>query len=119
MWINTRDEARFGLLFLRKGRWKNRQMLSEKWVKDATTPSKTNPQYGYLWWLNADRKQWPSAPESSFAALGHGANTIWIDPEHDLVIVWRWHAGSADGFIQRVLAALKPSGNGTDTESNP
>ena len=47
--------------------------------------------YGYLWWLNTKQKQWPSAPATSFAALGNGSNMIWIDPEHDIVFVWHWY----------------------------
>jgi CubicO group peptidase (beta-lactamase class C family) len=107
LWINTRDEARFGYLFLRKGKWEGKQIISEKWVQMATTPGRVPLDYGYLWWLNTAHKQWPSAPESSYAALGYGSNTIWIDPEHDLVIVWRWHKESLDELIKHVLAAIK------------
>ncbi len=109
LWISARDLARFGYLFLRKGRWGNRQILSEKWVKEATTPSAVGPDYGYLWWLNTERKQWPDAPAGSFAALGYGSNTVWIDPEHDLVIVWRWHKTNGNDFFKQVLAAIKTS----------
>lgn len=105
--INARDEARFGYLFLRNGRWGNRQIVSANWVKQAVAPGLVKSDYGYLWWLNTDRKAWPSAPASSYAALGAGPNTIWIDPEHDIVIVWRWHDGSPDDLIKRVLAAVK------------
>jgi CubicO group peptidase (beta-lactamase class C family) len=107
LWINTRDEARYGYLFLRKGKWEGKQIISDKWVEMATTPGRVALDYGYLWWLNTAHKQWPSAPESSYAALGYGSNTIWIDPEHDLVIVWRWHKANPDELIKRVLAALK------------
>lgn len=107
LWISTRDEARFGLLFLRKGTWQNKQIISERWVQAAMTPGKVKSDYGYLWWLNTGRKQWPSAPETSFAALGYGSNTIWIDPEHDLVVVWRWHRGTGDELFKRILASIK------------
>jgi CubicO group peptidase (beta-lactamase class C family) len=107
LWINTRDEARFGYLFLRKGQWDGKRIVSEEWVKQATTRGTVGPDYGYLWWLNTEQKAWPSAPASSYAALGAGSNTIWIDPEHDIVIVWRWHHGSPDELIKRVLASLK------------
>ena len=107
LWINTRDEARFGYLFLRRGRWQGRQIISERWVQAATTPGKVPLDYGYMWWLNAAHKQWPNAPESSFAALGYGDNTIWIDPVHDIVIVWRWHQANPDDLIKRVLASIK------------
>lgn len=115
LWINTRDEARYGYLFLRKGKWKDKQIISEKWVRMATTPNRVPLNYGYLWWLNTAHKQWPNAPESSFAALGYGSNTIWIDPEHDLVIVWRWHQENMDELIKRVLASIK--GSGANAES--
>ncbi len=108
LWINTRDEARFGYLILRRGKWKDRQIISENWIKMATTPAVIGPDYGYLWWLNTKGKQYPSVPATSFAALGYGSNTIWIDPEHDLVVVWRWHQDkSADEFFKRILAAVK------------
>jgi CubicO group peptidase (beta-lactamase class C family) len=107
LWINTRDEARFGYLFLRRGKWKDKQIVSQQWVKQATTPAAIGPDYGYLFWLNTQRKQYPSAPATSFSALGYGSNTIWVDPEHDLVVVWRWHQDkSADEFIKRILAAI-------------
>ena len=107
LWINTRDEARFGYLILRRGKWKDRRIISENWIKMATTPAAIGPDYGYLWWLNTKRKQYPSAPATSFAALGYGSNTIWIDPEHDLVVVWRWHQDkSADEFFKRILVAV-------------
>ena len=112
LWINTRDEARFGYLILRNGRWRDKQIVSANWIKEGTAPGPVKPDYGYLWWLNTpsgqpEKKPWPSAPATSFAALGAGSNTIWIDPEHDLVIVWRWHDGSPDELIKRVLAAVK------------
>ena len=108
LWINSQDLARFGLLILNKGNWEGKQLVSEKWIKDATTPSAHGPDYGYLWWLNTKQKQWPSGPPSSFAALGNGGNLIWIDPEHDIVLVWHWHdSGQAvDGMIQRIVASV-------------
>jgi CubicO group peptidase (beta-lactamase class C family) len=106
LWINARDEARFGYLMLRQGRWNDKQIVSSDWVKQATTRGPVGPDYGYLWWLNTERKAWPDAPATSFAALGAGSNTIYIDPENDLVIVWRWHNGSPNELVKRVLAAV-------------
>src|SRR5277367_6462850 len=109
LWINSEDLARFGLLILNHGKWDAKQIVSEKWLKDATTPSADGPDYGYLWWLNTKQKQWPSAPATSFAALGNGSNTIWIDPDHDIVFVWHWYQNRAmDGMIQRIVAAVNP-----------
>lgn len=107
LWINSEDLARFGLLILRHGRWGNKQIIPEQWLRDAVVPSEHGPDYGYLWWLNTTQKQWPSGPASSFAAIGNGANIVWIDPDHDIVLVWHWLEGPAmDGMVQRTLAAV-------------
>ncbi|HXN98859.1 MAG TPA: serine hydrolase [Candidatus Acidoferrales bacterium] len=107
LWINSEDLARFGLLILNRGQWKNQQLVPAKWLADAVIPSEREPDYGYLWWLNTDRKAWPSAPATSFAAMGNGANTIWIDPDDDIVFVWRWFRNDAmDQTIAKILSAL-------------
>ena len=107
MWISTRDLARFGYLHLRRGRWRDRQILSEAWIDAIRDPCPLNPSYGFMWWLNEARLQWPSLPEGSYAALGGGDNTVWIDPETDLVVVVRWIARPAqDAFLARVRAAV-------------
>ncbi|MEP6622214.1 MAG: serine hydrolase [bacterium] len=107
LWINSQDLARFGLLILNHGKWGSRQLVSEKWLTDAVTPSAHGPDYGYLWWLNTKQKQWPSGPASSFGALGNGSNIIWIDPDHDIVFVWHWYENRAmDGMVQRIVASV-------------
>jgi CubicO group peptidase (beta-lactamase class C family) len=106
-WANTRDHARLGLLMLRRGNWEGKQLLSEKWIDMATTPTPIRPNYGYMWWLNTDRKQYPAASGKSFFALGAGGNVIWIDPEHDLVAVIRWFdLNRINEFMNLVTAAV-------------
>jgi len=109
LWIDTRDQARFGYLMLRHGKWKDQQILSESWIKEATTlGGPSDLDYGYLWWLNTKGQTWPNAPKSSYAAQGAGSNTIWIDPEHDLIVVWRWYRGDPNEFFKRILASVRP-----------
>jgi CubicO group peptidase (beta-lactamase class C family) len=108
LWMSTRDHARFGLLHARGGRWDGRQVLPAGWVEECRRPCAVNPEYGLLWWLNTGRAQFPSAPESCFAARGAGSNVIWIDPDHDLVAVVRWiDKASMDGFFARLLSAVE------------
>lgn len=105
VWISTYDEARFGLLWLRRGRWRDRQIVPEPYVKLATTASAHGPDYGFLWWLNTTGKEWPGSPTNMFEARGAGGNIIMVDPTHDLVVVWRWSRDSAQGF-KRVVDAI-------------
>lgn len=108
LWISTLDHARFGYLMLRKGEWDGKRILSEAWIDAATRQEGVKKGYGYLWWLNSEGA-WPAAPRSSFAAIGAGSNTVWIDPENDLVVVWRWHRGgdAIAGMCERVVKAVK------------
>ncbi|HEX7241294.1 MAG TPA: serine hydrolase [Longimicrobiaceae bacterium] len=112
MFISARDLARFGLLTLRRGRWGDRRVLSEEWVRMATTPTPAQPGYGFMnWFLNTDRKTLPSAPPNAFVHLGNGTNAVYVDPENDLVVVVRWIENPAlDGFVQRVLASVNRRG---------
>jgi CubicO group peptidase (beta-lactamase class C family) len=107
MWVNSWDMARFGYLWLRGGAWNGKQVLPSSYVKAALTPSEHGPDYGYLWWLNTKGKNLPGLPANAYAALGAGSNTIVVSPDHDLVIVWRWHAGNPAEFAKRVIAAIR------------
>lgn len=105
LWMNTRDHARYGLLMARKGNWNGRQILSQAWIAQATAqggPSNSY-DYGYLWWLNTKGRR-KGEPTTSYQAQGNGSNTIFVDPEHDLVVVWRWHANG--NFFARVVASI-------------
>ena len=107
VWINSWDMARFGYLWLRGGRWGDRQILPPDYVKAALTRSAHGPDYGYLWWLNTQGRNYPGLPPTVYGARGAGSNTILISPDHDLVVVWRWHAGNEAEFAKRIIAAIK------------
>jgi CubicO group peptidase (beta-lactamase class C family) len=101
--INSTDMARFGLLTLRKGKWGDKQILSEAWLALATSPGKANDAYGFAnFFLNTGKKAIPSAPASAFYHLGNGNNVIYVDREHDLVIVARWmnNLRAMDGMVK-------------------
>jgi CubicO group peptidase (beta-lactamase class C family) len=110
VWINAQDMARFGYLWLRGGKWGDKQIVPPAYVKAALTPSAVpnSPDYGYLWWLNTRGKNYPGMPPNAFGANGAGSNTILVSPDQDLVVVWRWHAGNIAEFGKRVAAAIKP-----------
>ncbi len=109
MFINALDQARFGYLTLQRGKWEGKQILSEEWIKQALTPTPAKEDYGFMnYFLNTNKERFPSAPENAFAHLGAGTNMVYVDPEHDLIIVARWIESSAlDGLIARVLESIE------------
>ena len=112
MFINAWDLARFGYLFLRQGNWDGQQLISRDWIAAARTPGPANATYGYAnWFLNPDHEALPSAPTSAVTFRGNGQNIIYLDWEHDLIIVVRWIKGgdAFDTFIKHVISALPAS----------
>jgi CubicO group peptidase (beta-lactamase class C family) len=108
LFINAYDMARFGLLTLRKGNWNGQQIISEDWIKKSTTPTSANTGYGFMnYFLNTDKKMYPSAPATAYAHIGNGTNAIYVDRENDIVAVIKWMDDkSIDGFLKLVLTAL-------------
>ena len=85
--LSTRDLARFGLLYLRNGRWKNEQLISSSWVAKSTQPVMIpweGTGYGYLWW-NTNLQDGSSV----YYASGTGEQDVFIVPSKDLVVVIR------------------------------
>jgi len=108
MHINALDQARFGYLTLNTGKWNGRQLLSEKWLAMAETPTRAEPGYGFMnFFLNTGRELIPAAPESAFFHRGAGTNLVYVDRKNGLVVVSRWIQGSdMPEFIEKVLAAM-------------
>jgi CubicO group peptidase (beta-lactamase class C family) len=115
MFINTYDMARFGYLFLRNGKWKDKEIVSEKWIEMARTPGSANGTYGYAnWYLNkldARRgvKALPDAPESAVYFVGNGNNIVYIDWENDLLVVFRWidSTQSVNAVVGKLIASTQ------------
>ncbi len=88
--MSVLDMARFGLLYLRNGQWKDQQLLSKDWIEESTTSySSANPGvgYGYLWWIWTDK---PFQSYGMYSATGSGGrHVIAILPALKLVIVHR------------------------------
>jgi CubicO group peptidase (beta-lactamase class C family) len=95
--ITARDLARFGLLYLRHGRWNGKPVVPEAWVEKSSHASemvKANGVdrggYEYLWWVDYGGVHFPeiSLP-GIYSARGNGAHYIFIVPTLDMVIVHR------------------------------
>ena len=108
LFINSIDHARFGLLFLRNGSWKGKEIISPEWINKMRIPSENNDTYGYMWWLNRGDRKWHNLSENIFYGSGFGGNYVIVVPEHELVIVARWIDSSKIGdFVKKVIEAHK------------
>ena len=110
IFINSEDHARFGLLYLNKGKWNGKRIISEEWIKKSITPSKTNPEYGFMWWINSElgkdyqTTDWKNVPTNIFYGSGFGGNQVIIIPDENMVIVGRWFGSQTEStFIKMIL----------------
>ena len=92
--LSTRDLARFGLLFLREGRWNRHRILSPDWVRESTeTYSDIGPDsgYGYMWWTGSGTGLFPNVTVAghSYYASGYRGHLVVVLPYRKLVIVHR------------------------------
>jgi len=129
MKISAREAARFGLLFLNRGNWNGRQLLSARWVEEATRVqvpatvphgfaerAESGPgEYGFNWWVNGlkpdGRRKFPGAPPGTFCGAGHNNNYCFVIPEWNMVIVRLGLDGSAgdrvwSDFLAKVGEAI-------------
>lgn len=88
-----KDMAKFGRLYLHKGRYEGQQVVPESWVERSFTRSVSldgwGPHivgYGYLWWIfrPANRSR---THEYVYAAMGAMGQYIFIVPEYSMVVV--------------------------------
>jgi CubicO group peptidase (beta-lactamase class C family) len=98
--VTTRDYARFGRLLVNKGSWDGQQVVSEQWLKEATTAqadylksTKDKLGYGYQIWLP------PLAQPGEFFCAGVYGQFIYVNQQEDIVIV----KNSADKQFQDAL----------------
>lgn len=106
----TRSMARFGLLALNNGKWKEEQIIDEAFFNESINTSQSiNPSYGYLWWLNGKTSYMlpggqavyqgtliPSAPTDMYAAMGAADQRIYVIPSKKLVIIRMGNASDPD-----------------------
>jgi CubicO group peptidase (beta-lactamase class C family) len=80
--ITPRDMAKFGYLYLNKGKWKNEQIIPEDWISTSTSAHSDTywgSKYGYHWWIKND---------DCFASQGAFGQNIFIYPKKNIVIVY-------------------------------
>jgi CubicO group peptidase (beta-lactamase class C family) len=92
--VSARDLARFGLLYLREGKWQGQRIVSTSWVNESTARHSKrglDSGYGYMWWTGAKRGLLPNVnvKAHSYYAAGWGGHRVFVLPYRKLVVVHR------------------------------
>jgi CubicO group peptidase (beta-lactamase class C family) len=92
MHFTARDLARFGWLFLNRGRWGDRTVIPTNWVAESTKVWSPNARrgvgYGYMWWVAMKQQHFgTNMGLGAFSARGNGGQYIVISPQRRIVAV--------------------------------
>ncbi|BBI34047.1 hypothetical protein KCTCHS21_34460 [Cohnella abietis] len=83
--LTVQDMHKFGELYLQKGRWGNKQLISEEWIAFSTEPEYTRyyhfGHYGRHWWISET-----SNSELFYFAMGMGGQYICVAPSKGIII---------------------------------
>ena len=88
LYLEPRDLAKIGYLYLRGGIWEGNRILPDGWVEASTTVQASTGSdlrgldYGYQWWVESN------STGPAYAALGYGGQRLLVIPELDLVAVF-------------------------------
>jgi len=97
MWLKPHDMAKFGWLFLNKGRWEKKQIVPSAWVEVSTRghiDATLFDQYGYQWWVDS---------AGFYMAVGYKGQFIFVVPEKKIVVVFTSDLVDSDFYIPRGL----------------
>jgi CubicO group peptidase (beta-lactamase class C family) len=90
LYLSSRDMLKFGVLYLQKGQWQGRQVLSAGWVArslQAYGPVGSK-QYGYFWWQQQFTVAGQPTPVLAYMATGNGGQKIYVLPSLNAVVVF-------------------------------
>ena len=102
--LSPRDMARLGQLYLDRGVWQGRRIVSAEWVRQATTAHVAAPDglgYGYLWWVH------PAL--GAYTARGRGGQLIFVVPAQQLVIVFTATNENDSRFFRLIEQHILPA----------
>jgi hypothetical protein len=107
--LDPHDMAKLGFLFLHRGQWDGEQIVSRRWVEEATqaqvaTPAGDVDPYGYGWWIVPDI-------EGVYRADGRGGQYIFVLPQWDMLVVTTGGGFEMDEIGEAILATFIDSEN--------
>lgn len=92
IWLNPHDMAKIGLLYLNKGHWNGKQVISESWVDISTQghiKEELFDQYGFQWRIDHT---------GHYMAVGWGGQYIFVIPKTNMVVVFTGFLAPHDIF---------------------
>jgi CubicO group peptidase (beta-lactamase class C family) len=113
--VKTEDMAKFGQLFIQKGKWNGKQILPESWIEEASTlkilqePDASAEKMASNDWIQGYAYQMWRSRHNSYRADGAFGQYILILPELDAVIILTSETNDLQGLLDLVWENLLPA----------
>jgi CubicO group peptidase (beta-lactamase class C family) len=109
----TEDIAKFGQLYLQKGKWNGKQLIPEKWVEQATSKQVPNDQESHskigIDWRQGYGFQFWRCTHNAFRGDGAGGQLCVVIPDKDAVIAITAETGDMQGELNAIWNKLFPA----------
>jgi CubicO group peptidase (beta-lactamase class C family) len=109
----TEDIAKFGQLYLQKGKWNGKQLIPEKWIEQATSKQVPNDQESHIKigidWQQGYGFQFWRCTHNAFRGDGAGGQLCVVIPEKDAVIAITADTGNFQGEMNAIWDKLYPA----------
>ena len=84
--LTMRDLAKIGRLYLNRGEWNGKRIVSESWIEQSTAYSRDNEGYHFCWYntscIGADKPELPG-----YYAMGIRGQILYVNPYKNLIMV--------------------------------
>ncbi len=109
----TEDIAKFGQLYLQKGKWNDRQLVPESWVAQATSKQVPNDQESHakigVDWQQGYGFQFWRCTHNAFRGDGANGQLCVVIPEKDAVMAITADTGNFQGEMNALWDKLYPA----------
>ena len=87
LYLKTEDIAKFGQLYLQKGRWENQQLIPSDWVQEASSKQVSNGSDAASDWNQGYGYQFWRCRHNAFRGDGKDGQFCIVLPDQDAVVV--------------------------------
>jgi len=113
LYLCTEDIAKFGQLYLQKGKWNGKQLLPEKWIEQATSKQVPNDQESHakigVDWRQGYGFQFWRCTHNAFRGDGAGGQLLVMIPDMDAVVAITADTGSFQAEMNAIWDHLYPA----------
>jgi CubicO group peptidase (beta-lactamase class C family) len=113
LYLHTEDIAKFGQLYLQKGKWNGQQLIPLTWIAQATAMQVPNDKEDHAKmgpdWREGYGFQFWRCQHGAFRGDGAGGQIVAVLPEQDMVVAMTAQAGHMQEELNAIWDHLLPA----------